>query len=102
MTRRHLPLALTGLGTLAAQPPLPTDEKKGEETLPNGRLKNEAILKQDHEANLKDLDEINCLVDLIRKDLEKNGQHVLSMTNLKNLEEIEKISRRISGRMRRY
>ena len=103
MNRRTLPLALIGLGLCAqdAQRPLPTEEKREETTLPDGRLKSEAILKSDHEANLKDLDEIDRLVEAIRKDLKKNDRHGLSMSNLKNLEEIEKVARRVNGRMRR-
>ena len=35
-------------------------------------------------------------------DLKKNDRHVLSLKALKNLEEVEKLSRRIRGRMKRY
>ena len=102
MTRRDLPLALTALGAVAAQPPSPPPEEKQDEKMPDGRLKSELLLKADHESNLKDLDEINRLTDAIRKDLEKNDRHVLSMVSLKNLEEIEKLAKRIHSRMRRF
>jgi hypothetical protein len=103
LTRRALPLTLTGLGAWAQEPvrPRPGEDPRATETLPDGRLKSETVLKADHESNLKDLDEIDRLVALVREDLKKNEQHVLSMTNLKSLEEIEKTAKRVHSRMRR-
>ena len=102
MTRRKLPLALAGMGLFGAQPPeRPMEVPPNTDRLPDGRSKSDAILKQDYESNLKDLDEIHRLSDLVKGDLEKNTRHVLSVTNMKNVEEIEKIAKRILSRMRR-
>jgi hypothetical protein len=38
----------------------------------------------------------------VEKDIEKSGGQVVSMANLRKLEEVEKTSKRIRDRMRRY
>ncbi|NWF85477.1 MAG: hypothetical protein HXY18_16810 [Bryobacteraceae bacterium] len=86
-----------------AQRPFPT--RPGEEEpkkMPDGRLQSEVILKEDHKKNLEDLGRIRTLVGSIEEDLKKNDRHVLSLKALKDLEEIEKLSRRIRQRMKRY
>ena len=87
----------------AAQPPFPT--RPGEEEpkkMPDGRLQSEVILKEDHKKNLEDLGKIRDLASGIEEELKKGDRHVLSLKALKDLEEIEKISRRIRQRMKRY
>lgn len=78
------------------------DTRENEKRMPDGRLQSEALLKADHESNLKDLDQMKKLMDAVRADLDKNDRHVLSIQSLKNLEEIEKLSKKIRDRMRRY
>ncbi len=70
--------------------------------LPGGKSQSEEILKADHESNLKDLAEIQKLAAGIEEDLKKNDRHVLSLKSLKDLEAIEKMARRVRGRMKRY
>jgi hypothetical protein len=96
-------LLAIALAVTAGQPPIldrqdPNEPKK----LPDGRLQSEAILKEDYKQNLKDLDEMRTLIGAVEDDLKKNDRHVLSLKALKNLEEIEKLSRRVRGRMKRY
>jgi len=69
--------------------------------LPNGKLQSEEILKDDYRKNLKDAQELIDLAESLKMSLEKNAQNVLSLTDIKKTEEIEKISRRIRGRIRR-
>jgi len=76
----------------------PDEPKK----LPSGKSQSEEILKADHESNLKDLAQIRKLAEGIEEDLKKNDRHVLSLKALKDLDEIEKLSRKIRGRMRRF
>jgi len=38
----------------------------------------------------------------LKLDMEKNGQHVFSVTTLKQLDNIEKLTKRIRSRMKRY
>lgn len=69
---------------------------------PDGRNRTEMILKADHEASLKDADEMRKLIEEVKIEMEKNDRHVLSVSTLKKLENIEKISKRIRGRMKRF
>lgn len=70
--------------------------------MPDGRLQSEVLLKQAHKDNVKDLDQMKLLLEVVREDMDKSEGHVLSLKSLKNLEEIEKISRRVRGRMKRF
>jgi len=83
------------------EPRRPSDPEP-DRKLPNGKSQSEEILKADYDENLKDLDKIRKLNDAVEADLRKNDRHVLSLKALKELEEIEKLSRKIRGRMRRY
>ncbi|MBI2687640.1 MAG: hypothetical protein HYX27_15120 [Acidobacteria bacterium] len=69
---------------------------------PDGRNRTELILKADHEASLKDLDAMRKLIDDVKIEMEKNDRHVLSVSTLKKLDDIEKLSKKIRGRMKRF
>lgn len=88
----------------AAQPPRSRGGLEGpaEERLPGGKNRNDEILKQDHKENLADLAEIRRLAESITSDLEKTDRHVLSVRHLRSLDEIEKLTRRVRTRMRRF
>ena len=70
--------------------------------LPNGKPQIDEILKDDHQKSLRDVSQIIKLAEEIKADMEKNDRHVLSIAALKRTEEIEKLARRIRGRIRRY
>jgi hypothetical protein len=70
--------------------------------LPNGKLQSEEILKEDYKKNLKDTQDLIELGEALKTSLEKNEQHVLSLADIKKTEDIEKLARRIRGRMRRF
>jgi hypothetical protein len=99
---RILPLLLTC--TVLAQdthfpaPPRPAEDVK----LPNGKSQKDAILKADHDKNIEDADRLADLTAGLKKALEKDTQYVLSLEDLKKLDEIEKITKRMRSRMRRY
>jgi hypothetical protein len=42
------------------------------------------------------------LSEEVRIELEKNDRHVMSVTTLKKLEEIEKLAKRIRSRLKRF
>jgi hypothetical protein len=69
--------------------------------LPNGKLQRDAILKADYDANVKDARELIDLSKSFELDLEKSDAFVLSLGLLKKLDDIEKLTKRIRGRMRR-
>jgi hypothetical protein len=60
-----------------------------------------AILKAEYEQNVKDARELTALAKSIELDFDKNDQNVLSIALLKKLDDVDKITKRIRGRMRR-
>jgi hypothetical protein len=98
------------LGTLLAvavtfsQVTVPPEQPPKEETdrkLPNGKSQNEAILKDEYAKTLKDAAQLVELSQALENELKANDSHVLSVASLKKAEEIEKIAKRIHGRLRR-
>jgi hypothetical protein len=90
------PAALAGLlrGQTASDDP-------AERRLPGGQLQSDAILKADYEQNVKDARELTALAKSIELDFDKNDQNVLSLGLLKKLDDVDKITKRIRGRVRR-
>ncbi len=87
------------------RPPHPTGQGPDEPDathLPNGKLQQDEILKEDHEKSLKDAAQLVDLAESLKEEIEKDDAHVLSISSLKKTEEIEKIARRIRARMKRY
>lgn len=104
-------LALCAL--LAAAPPpaggqlpeLPSPhgrQQEDEKRLPNGKLQSEEILKANYEENLKDLEKLRTTAETIEQELRKNKGHVLSLKSMRDLDEIDRLTRRIRGRMKRF
>jgi len=101
MKRLDAVLLLTGpaVALLRAQRfPAPDEPPK----LPNGRNQTEEILKAEHAKSLKDAAELIKLAEDLQAELEKNDRHVLSVSALRKTEEIEKLAKRIRGRLKRY
>ena len=76
----------------------PQDEP--EVRLPDGKSQKDEILKAEHQQNLKDAAELMDLAEQLKADLEKNDRYILSVATLKKTDEIEKLVRRIRGRLR--
>lgn len=70
--------------------------------LPSGRLQRDEILKADHAKNLEDARALIKLAEDLEAEIEKNTEHVLSVSAVKKTEEIEKAAKRIRARMKRY
>ena len=83
-------------------PRVPRDPSKPAEPvrLPNGKLQQDEILKADHEKSVKDAAQLIELSESLKKELEKDDSHVLSISSLKKTEEIEKIAKRIRARLK--
>jgi hypothetical protein len=84
----------------AQQPDLRDPSKPAEIRLPNGKLQQDEILKADHEKSVKDAAQLIELSENLKKELEKDDSHVLSISSLKKTEEIEKIAKRIRARLK--
>ncbi len=70
--------------------------------LPDGGSQREEILKSEHQKSLKDAAELIDTAEELKAELERNDRHVLSVSSLKKTEQIEKLAKRIRGRLRRY
>ena len=69
---------------------------------PDGKDRTQDLLKADLASNLKDLETIKRLSEEITMELKKHDRHVLSVGALKKLDEMEKLTKRIRGRMKRF
>ena len=87
---------LPGQGQIRPEP----DESK-EARLPSGKLQRDEILKADHARNLEDASELLKMAEELKIELEKNDQNVLSLGALKKTENIEKLAKRIRGRIKK-
>jgi hypothetical protein len=74
----------------------------GDVQLPNGKSQRAEILKAEREQNIKEAAQIVELAKDLQQELEKNESYVLSMASLKKTDEIEKLAKRIRGRLRHY
>jgi hypothetical protein len=82
-------------GDASTPAPLSEDAK-----LPNGKSQRDAILKAEHEQNLKDAAQLVDLAQQLQQDLEKNDTFVFSISTLKKTDDIEKLVKKIRGRLR--
>ena len=69
--------------------------------LPNGKWQKDEIIRVDYERNLKDAGELARLSEQIKDDLEKGDRYLVSLKTLKELEDVEKLSKEIRQRLRR-
>jgi hypothetical protein len=99
----HILLILAfGLTLSAPAQVIPPQREQEDVKLPSGKSQRDAILKVDHEKSLQDAGELVKLTEELKIELEKNDRHVLSVSSLKKLEEIEKLAKRIRGRLKRF
>ncbi|MFZ5928357.1 MAG: hypothetical protein ACOYX1_13015 [Acidobacteriota bacterium] len=96
------PLFAMAVALGAQQLPAPPPGREEPKRLPDGRLWSEAVIKANHEANLKDLERMRKILDSVQEEIEKSKGHVLPLRSLKELEELERISKRVRDRMRRH
>ena len=87
----------------AGQPPrVPPSEPEPETRLPNGKSQKEAILKEDYRKSLEDARELVTLAESLQAELEKNDRYVVSLAEIRKTEDIEKLAKRIRGRLKRF
>jgi hypothetical protein len=90
-----------GGGTAGGDLPRGPGSDPDEVRLPNGKSQRDEILKAEHEQNLKDAAQLIDLAEQLKQDLEKNDRYVLSLATLKKTDDIEKLVKKIRGRLRR-
>ena len=69
--------------------------------LPDGRSRELAILKEDHEKTLEDIAEIRKLAGELEEEVEKQTAYVTSLESLRKAEKIEELAQRLQKRMKR-
>jgi hypothetical protein len=85
----------SGGAQISPFPPRQEDPK-----LPNGKSQRDEILKAERDQNLKDAAELADLAQQLQQDIEKNGAFVFSLSTMKKTDDIEKLAKKIRGRMR--
>ena len=86
-----------------AQQPQNRPEKEPEDVrLPSGKMQKDEILKADYEKSLEDAAALLKAAEDLKLDLEKTGRQVLSIGTLKQLDNIEKLTKRIRSRLKKY
>ncbi len=95
-------LLAPSLAPQATHRPPAQDEGPDTIRLPNGKLQQDEILKEDREKSIKDAAQLVELAESLKAEIEKDDAHVLSISSLKKTEEIEKLARRIRGRIKHH
>lgn len=93
---------LGALLLLPQQPPNEPEESVRARRLPNGKLQSDEILKADHQKNLADAEELSRISEELKAALVKDDRYVLSLDTLKKLDQIDKLTRRLRARMKRF
>jgi hypothetical protein len=103
--RRSTLAALLGVASSAvaqqrggAGPGDPQEDVK----LPNGKSQRDEILKAERDKNIKDVAELVDLAQQLQQDIEKNDVFVFSLAELKKMDDIEKLVKKIRSRVRHY
>ncbi len=87
--------------TRTGQSRSPLSDPDSEDTkLPNGKSQKDAISKQEHEEALKDVESLIHMAEELRDDLKHFGEYVVALSSVRKTEEIEKLARRIRGRLK--
>ncbi len=73
-----------------------TDEAR----LPDGKSQKDAIAKEDYNQSLRDADALVAAAETLRDEIKKAGSHVVSVSSVRKTEEIEKLARKIRGRLK--
>jgi hypothetical protein len=92
------PPGTPGTTTQNSSTPGPGDPDR----LPNGKSRQEELVKIDYKKNLADATELARLAEEVKADLEKDDKYIVSIKMLKKTEDIEKLAKNIRGRLKRY
>ena len=68
--------------------------------LPNGKSQRDEIARQQHADALKDADALVAASEELRDELKHAGEFVVPVASLKKTEEIEKLAKKIRGRLK--
>lgn len=80
------------------KPPFPDEEP--DRKLPNGKSQKDAIAEQQHNDALKAAGEMIDLAQQVKSELQRAGNFVVPVSTIKKTEEIEKLARKIRGKLK--
>lgn len=110
MARRLFALVLAaGYSAFAQFPPdlpgqSPTPEPGGDKPddakLPNGKSRADAIAADEHKKAVEEANELVASAQKLRDDIKNAGKFVVPVAAVRRTEEIEKLAKRIRGRLR--
>jgi hypothetical protein len=81
------------------EPGLPPSPDK-DERLPNGKSQRDEIARHEHADALKDADALVEAAEALRDELKRAGNYTVPVSSVRKTEEIEKLARRIRGRLK--
>lgn len=109
-TRRDALLTLATSAVVSARGQDPEDDRRlhvprapnsdEDKKLPNGKSEKDEIAKDEHQRALNDAENLLSIAQDLRDELKKAGNYVVPVTSVKKTEEIEKLARRIRGRLK--
>jgi hypothetical protein len=92
-------LIMIAVGQDSRPPAFPADAE--DPKLPNGKSQRQEILKAEHKKSIEDAQEMAKLAAEVQTDLEKGDANIVSLKMMKQLDEIDKLAKRIQGRLKR-
>jgi hypothetical protein len=93
-------LAAVSAVALSQDTQFPPAQPQEDVKLPSGKSQKDEILKAERAANIKDAGRLVEMAKGLQANLEKNDPFVLSMDTLKKTDDIEKLVKKIRGRLR--
>ncbi|MBI1354727.1 MAG: hypothetical protein GC160_10295 [Acidobacteria bacterium] len=72
-----------------------------EDTLPNGKSRKLAIIRDDYKHSLEDVTEILKLAHELEDQLLADTEHVVNLDSMKKAEQIEELAKSLQKRMKR-
>lgn len=92
-----------GQQQLPGQEPFPhaPDRDRNDDTrLPNGKSRNDAIADEEHKKALEEADQLVQMTKKLKQEIEEAGRFVVPVSAVRRTEDIEKLARKIRGRLR--
>jgi hypothetical protein len=107
-SRRAVLLSVAGSALAAAQNPAPDQPAReipapgadDDRRLPNGKSQKNEIAKQEHQQALKEAGDLLAAAQQLKDELQKAGDYVVPLSSVKKTEEIERLAKRIRGRLK--
>ena len=73
---------------------------EADDRLPNGKSRANAIAQSEHKKALEEADQLIEMAQELKKQIDKAGTYVVPVTAVRTTEDIEKLARKIRGRLR--